>query len=54
MSAGRVPGVVLILTDRALELRQTLEPTAWLVLEELVIDCHMDGATATSPQTFQT
>ena len=54
MSAGRVPGVVLVLTDRALELRQTLEPTAWLVLEELVIDCHMDGATATSPHNART
>jgi len=48
MSAGRVPGVVLVLTDRALELRPTLEPTTWLVLEELAITARVVDGVAVS------
>lgn len=48
MSAGRVTGVVLIVTDRALELRSTLEPTAWLVLEELAISARIVDGLAVS------
>jgi hypothetical protein len=44
MSAGRVSGVVLILTGHAVELRPTLEPTAWFALEELAISARsVDG-----------
>jgi hypothetical protein len=54
MSAGRVPGVVLILTDRAVELRSTLEPTAWLVLEELAINARIVDGVAVSKLSVRT
>jgi DNA-binding transcriptional ArsR family regulator len=54
MSAGRVPGVVLILTDRAVELRSTLEPTAWLVLEEMAMSAHIVDGVAVSKLSVRT
>jgi hypothetical protein len=48
MSAGHVPGVVLLLTGRAVELRPTLEPTAWFALEELAISARIVDGLAVS------
>ncbi len=37
MTAPRPERTVLVLTERALDVRASLEPTAWLVLEELAL-----------------
>jgi hypothetical protein len=37
VSASSEATVVLSLTERAVEVRRSLEPTAWLVLEELAL-----------------
>lgn len=44
MTGARTEQPVLLLTERALAVRSTLEPTAWLVLEELAVRAvHVDG-----------
>ena len=54
LAGGFVTGRWLVVTSRALPWRTVLEPTAWLVLEELVIDCWLEGATATSAHNART
>lgn len=44
MTGGRAEQPVLVLTERALGVRAALEPTAWIVLEELAMRAvHVDG-----------
>ncbi|MCC5950731.1 MAG: MarR family transcriptional regulator [Acidimicrobiia bacterium] len=44
MSGTRAEQPVLVLTQRALAVRSSLEPTAWIVLEELAVRAeHIDG-----------
>lgn len=44
MTGARAEQPVLVLTERALTVRAALEPTAWIVLEELAVrSVHVDG-----------
>lgn len=44
VTGARVEQPVLVLTERALAVRAALEPTAWIVLEELAMRAvHLDG-----------
>lgn len=44
MTGARAEQPVLVLTERALGVRAALEPTAWIVLEELAVCAvHVDG-----------
>ena len=47
-------GTVLVLTDRAASVRASLEPTAWVVLEELALTSDLIDGQAVAEQSVRT
>jgi len=47
-------GTVLVLTDRAASVRASLEPTAWVVLEELALRADLIDGQAVAEQSVRT
>jgi len=54
VTALRPERTVLVLTERALVVRASLEPTAWLVLEELALQASPIGGQVVAEQSVRT